>query len=270
MDTALFHTRPDGQSLQAAYRSDRYWVVCRTCRKRHEFVPVSTAHRTQMFADFAVRHPEERGCYVALYTPEEIERLARRTERRRKARHESVLNYAHNASVLLAFQGSDQSVDLTSFNSLASSATAGWSSHYVDNSSNLYLDLIAYIKIAAVNTAPASNKAFYLYGATSLNTTDLPCSGASSGNTVPNSSTTSAALTFPSISTPLPSLFPTVRVIPYPVQNVANTTAGITTARAFGGILALYVWWPLLNFSSMTIAASGNVFKYRGVYNTVA
>lgn len=248
-------------------RHDGDWVACWTCRRRH---PLRGTNADHDYADFACRHLTEHGCIVLRLSQEQMRRIVNRAQARRRLRHDSILNFVDNASVLEAFQSSDQSVDLTSFNSLASSATAGWCSHYVDNSSNLYQDLLAYVKIAAVNTAPGSNKAFYIFGAEALNTTDLPCSGASSGNTVPNSSSTSAALTFPSIVTPLPCLFPTVKILPYPVQNIANTHPLFPFARAFGGWLGLYNWWPMINYSSMTIAASGNVFKYRGVYNTVA
>lgn len=240
---------------------------CYTCRKEH---PLRANNADQDYADFAFRHKAENGCVVVRLAPWQTKLMFQRAQRERYARHMAMKGFSHNASVLEAFQSSDQSVDLTSFNSLASSATAGWSSHYIDNSSNLYLDDIAYIKFAAVNTAPASNKAYYLYGASALNTTDLPASGASTSNTVPNSSSTSAALNFPSISTPLACLFPIVRVIPYPVQNITNTTTVFSLARAFGGFLGLFFWYPLLNFTGMTIAASGNVFKRRGVYNTVA
>ncbi|HKU55072.1 MAG TPA: hypothetical protein VJP60_06890, partial [Rhizomicrobium sp.] len=46
---------------------------------------------------------------------------------------------------------------------MASSATAGWKSNAIDNSSNLYDDALVSIELAAVNTAPANNKAVYLY-----------------------------------------------------------------------------------------------------------
>lgn len=254
-------------------RDDREWAVCYNCPRKHGANvrhPLRANNADHDYSDFSIRHPTEQGHVVVRVGPEYMERVTRRAERRRKLRHDSILNFVDNASVLEAFQSSDQSIDLTSFNSLASSATAGWSSHYTDNSSNLYLDDLAYLKIAAVNTAPANNKAHYLFGASNINTTDLPSTGAASGNTVANSSTTSATLTFPSVATPLPCILPIVKVIPYPVQNAANTTGIFSLAPAFGGYLGLYFWYALLNYSGMTIAASGNVFKRRGVYSTVA
>jgi hypothetical protein len=46
---------------------------------------------------------------------------------------------------------------------LANSATAGWKSNAIDNSSNLYLDALVHCDFAAVNTAPANSKAIFLY-----------------------------------------------------------------------------------------------------------
>lgn len=259
--------RGNGFNAKKLILSDDEIVACFTCRKIHSLRGNNADHD---YADFTCRHPIEDGHIVLRMTQTHLKAVIDREQNCRIKNHELIKGFTHNASVLEAFQSSDQSIDLTSFNSLAASATAGWSSHWIDNSSNLYIDDIAYIKIAAVNTAPANNKAFYIYGASNINTTDLPSTGAASGNTVANSSTTSATLTFPSIATPLACVLPTVRIIPYPVQNAANTTSIVSLARAFGGYLGLYFWYAMLNYSGMTIAASGNVFKRRGVYNTVA
>lgn len=260
-------------------RDDREWAVCFNCPRKHGANvrhPLRGNNADHDYQDFAVRHPMEQGHVVVRVGPDYMERAVRRAERRRKLRHDSILNFVDNASVLEAFQSSDQSMTLTTwFNSLASSATAGGSSAYIDNSSNLYLDLMTYVKIAAVNTAPANNKAFYIWAASMLLTsaapTDLPSTGAASGGTVANSSSTPAALTFPSVATPLPcTLGQPVRVIPYPVQNAVNTTPLFGVAKASDGNLGLFQWLALLNYSGMTIASSGNLVAYRGIYNTVA
>jgi hypothetical protein len=249
-----------GLPLLPLYRSDRWWAVCRTCRKRHPFRPASDLHRAQAYEDFAGRH---RGHVVALLSPADVERLARRTEARRRARGDSVLHYAGNADVKLAFQAADQSLTITALNSLANSATAGWGSEAIDNSANLYLDYLTAIKLAAVNTAPASDKVFYVFTATALNTTDLPNTGASGVL-----ATTQAALTFPNVSTG-PCNLPLLQAVPYITQNVAIQTPLFSTARAFGGLIGPYLWYALVNFSGMTIAATGNAWKVRGVYATV-
>lgn len=253
---------PGGFPAAEAYRSERWWACCRTCRKRHEFYPASDWHRAQVFQDFAAYHPESAGCYVYLLTPERVEQAARRAERRRKLLRMS-RRYAHNASVLLAFQGSDQSLTITALNSLASSATAGWGSAAIDNSTNLYLDYMTAIALAAVSTAPSSDKVFYVFTATALNTTDLPTTG---NGTL---ATTQGALTYPNVSTG-PCNLPQLTQIPYITQNVAIQTPLFSTARAFGGLVGLQLWYGMVNFSGMTIAAASNAWKYRGAYSTVA
>jgi hypothetical protein len=249
-----------GLPLLPLYRSDSWWAVCRTCRKRHSFRPASDVHRAQAYEDFAARHL---GHILVLMSPADVERLARRAEARRRARHDSVLNYAGNADVKLAFQAADQSLTITALNSLISSTTVGWGSDAIDNSANLYLDYLTAITFAAVNTAPGSDKAVYIFTATALNTTDRPNTGASGVL-----GTAQASLVFPNITTG-PCNLPLLQVVPYITQNVATQTSLFSTARAFGGLIGLQLWYAVVNFSGAAIAASGNAWKYRGVYATV-
>lgn len=196
-----------------------------------------------------------------------MEQMVRRAEERRK-RNRFSERFLDNASVLEAFQSSDQSLDLTSWNSLANSATAGWCSNYWDNSANLYLDYLIAVTLSLVNTAPGSDQYWYFFNASSINTTDRPATGAS-GGVAPNSSTTAATLTFPSIST-TPPVFPYAWKQPYNTQNIAQQSPLFSYSRCVGGWCGLYNWLPAINFSGMTNGASGNAIKYRGVYNTVA
>lgn len=271
LDAAAGRRRGDGVSLREMLRDDREWVVCFSCPKKHGRSvrhPLRGDDADHDYADFACRHPAADGHVVVRVGPEQMRRMVACAERRKRLRHDSVLSFVDNASVLEAFQSSDQSLNLTSFNSLASSATAGWSSNYIDNSANLYLDYLFAVTLAVINTAPGSDQYFYFFAAASFNTTDLPSTGAASG-TCANSSTTAAALTFPSIST-TPPVFPYAWKQPYNTQNVAQQSPVFSYARALGGWCGLFNWLPAINFSGMTIAASGNALKYRGVYNTVA
>jgi hypothetical protein len=258
----IINTKPEGFSASQLYKSERHWAVCRTCRKRHEFYPSSDEHRTQVFADFEFRHPQSKGCYTVLLNPDYIESLARRVEKKKKVCREAK-SYSHNASVLLAFQASDQSLTITALNSLANSATAGWGSAVIDNSSNLYLDYLTALTLDPANTAPGSDKVFYIFTATALNTTDLPTTG---NGTL---ATTQGALTFPNVSTG-PCNLPQLTQIPYITQDIAIQTPLFSTARAFGGLIGLQLWYALVNFSGAALSATGNAWKYRGVYNTIA
>jgi len=150
---------------------------------------------------------------------------------------------------------------LTSAN-LASSATAGWQSDGQDNTTNLYLDAIVQVKLAAVNTAPASSKAIFLYafGVADGATTDYGSTGAAA---VTGSVGT---LTFPDVtanSVPCPVL----GIIPYPTQNVAIISQPFSIARAFGGILPAKYAIGMVNFSGMTLNITS--IKIVPVYSTV-
>jgi hypothetical protein len=168
------------------------------------------------------------------------------------------------AVVLQAFQGI-QTFTITSLNSLASSLTAGWGSAAVDNSATLYLDAFVQVNLAAVNTAPASLKAVYVYayGLTDPAGTNYTNTGAASG--VPG---TQGALTFPDI-TANPVNMPLIGVVPTSVQNIAMNSPPFSVAKAFGGWMPQKWGVAIVNASGVTIAASGNSVQYTGIYNTV-
>ena len=264
---ALAGRRPEGGFAAAALlRDDREWAACWACRRKH---PLRTGNADHDYADFAARHPTSRGCIVLRLGPEQLERSARRAERRKRAMREAVAGFLHNASVLEAFQGSDQSLDLTGFNSLASSVTAGWCSTWIDNSANLYLEYLSEIVLANVNTAAAGQKALYVWTCGVLNTTDtLPTNTA--GNAVTNSAATAAALTFLDFTANPTGFFGPIQAVPYITTNKWAQAGAFPMSQAFNGWPPRFFWFPFINNAGPTIAASGNSWKYRGVYATVA
>lgn len=155
----------------------------------------------------------------------------------------------------------ETALTVTNLHSLASSATAGWSSASIDNSSTLYFDALVAVHIAAVNTAPGSDKTIYVFAYGSTDGSIFTSTG-TSGGTVG----TEGALTFPSVST-LPILMPLIGKVAYPVQNKALDGGPFSVRRAFGGVLPKYWGVAILNFSGFTLAASGNTVKWMGVYN---
>lgn len=159
------------------------------------------------------------------------------------------------------------SLTITNLNSLASSATAGWKSDAIDNTAGLFIDFLVQMKLAAVNTAPANNQAFYLFASGLLDDAgaDYATTGASGG--APDG--TEGTLTFPSITAASISL-PLLGAIPYTTQNVAIVSPVFSVAALFGGNIPPKFVLALLNYSGMTIAAAGNWVKVRGVYRTVA
>lgn len=59
--------------------------------------------------------------------------------------------------------GSTNVLAVTALQSLASSATAGWKSTKVSNLSTLYTDYEIFVKLTTANTAPANDKAMYVF-----------------------------------------------------------------------------------------------------------
>ena len=59
--------------------------------------------------------------------------------------------------------GTDVVLAVTALQSLGSSATVGWKSALTDNTSTLALDYEVYVSLTTANTAPANDKAVYVY-----------------------------------------------------------------------------------------------------------
>lgn len=170
-------------------------------------------------------------------------------------------------SLILEAFGSVVSLTITDLNSLASSVTAGWMSAAIDNTSNLYLDYLVQIKLAAVNTSPSSQKALFLYAAPVVDdtTNDYATTGAASGG---GPTGTEGTITFPDI-TANPVNIPLIGVVPYVGQNAVIISPAFSVAAAFNDVIPPKFVLALINASGMTIAAAGNYVKVRGVYRTV-
>lgn len=144
---------------------------------------------------------------------------------------------------------------------LATSATAGWKSNAIDNSSNLYQDALVMVKLAAVNTAPANSKAIFLFAFSLIEGTSY---GSTGDGTIDGSEGT---VTFPDVSA-LPVVAPLLGVIPYPAQNKAINSPAFSVAACFGGILPVKWCIGMVNHSGMTLNVT-DIF-YIEKYLTVA
>lgn len=164
------------------------------------------------------------------------------------------------ASVKQAF-GSATAFTKTNAN-IASSATAGWMSNAIDNATNLYLDALVHVELAAVNTAPANSKAIYLY-AYAL---DDAAGSAYTSTGAAAISGSEGTVTFPDITT-LGTPLPILGIIPYSVQNIANNAGPFSVAACFGGVLPPKWGIAMINHSGMTLSVTN--IKYIEVYNTV-
>ena len=66
--------------------------------------------------------------------------------------------------------GSYTAITVTNLQSLASSATAGWQSGRISNISTKALDYNIFVKLTTANTAPANDKAAYVYISPAMST----------------------------------------------------------------------------------------------------
>lgn len=148
-----------GLSARELLRDDREWVVCYRCRKKH---PLRGNCADADYLDFHARHQPSQGCIVARVGPVAMEEMVRRAERRKRRLRHAVADFLHNASVLEAW-GSLNLMSIANFG-LSNSATAGWSSQWVQNvSSPLYLDYQLDLNITTWTGTPANNDALYFF-----------------------------------------------------------------------------------------------------------
>lgn len=147
---------------------------------------------------------------------------------------------------------------VTNLNSLASSATAGWQSAVVDNSSNLYEDAHVQVVLDFANTAPANSKACYLYAYSALETTYTnPASG------------TEGTITLTDVTT-TPQNLKLIGTIPYNTADEVVESSVFSVGQAFGGTLPIKWGLVLINHTGAAIAASGNTVKWVGIKRTIA
>jgi hypothetical protein len=265
LDALAERRRAGGFGVRDLLRDDREWVVCFQCRKKH---PLRGNNARQDYLDFAERHPYSRGCVSVRLGPDAMRAALVRDQAMRKAGQKAVRRITDNASVLEAYQ-TGQTLDLTAIG-IATSVTAGWCSNWIDNSSNLYLDILFWYYSQAVNTAASSQKEHVLFAPGSFASTDLPTNTA--GNAVTNSSTTSATLTFLDY-TANDTGFPLVRRVPYITTNKAIQSGLFGIAKAHDAGCPLFTWLALINAAGPTIGTGGGTptkIAYRGIYNTVA
>ena len=152
-----------------------------------------------------------------------------------------------------------QTMTVTNLHSLASSATAGWQSAVVDNTTNLYLDSLVQVVCDFANTAPANERGVYVfaYGGIETGVYSNPASGSEGTITLVSVVTTPQALR-------------QIGFLPYTTQDEVAESSPMSVAAGFGGVLPPFWGLVLINFSGAALAASLNTVKYRGVYANVS
>ncbi len=245
-------------------------AVCHTCQLRHP------CFSHQGYLDFCNRHVGHAVSYLnrdhlhdrfrsplAAWDPRKLVQSAfgaASTWLLRQAMGEmyGVADYKPNADVKQAFQAV-QTMTVTNLHSLASSATAGWQSGAVDNSSNLYLDDLFQFTLDFANTAPANSKCVFLFASHSID----------GGTTYTNPADgTQGTCTFVDVTT-TPQRMPSLGQIPYITADEIAKSRSLSMAATNCGVLPGFYSVALINHTGAALAASGNAVKHQGVFATV-
>ena len=152
-----------------------------------------------------------------------------------------------------------QTLTVTNLHSLGSSATAGWQSAVVDNTSNLYLDALVQVVLDHANTSPGSSRQSFVFA----------FGGIESGVYSNPASWSEGTITLVDVTT-TPQNLRLIGSIPYTTQDEVAESSPMSVAAAFGGVLPPYWGLVIINHSGAAYAASGNTVKYRPVYSTAA
>lgn len=146
----------------------------------------------------------------------------------------------------------ESSLTVTNLHSLANSATAGWQSDAIDNTSNLYIDAEINIVLDFANTAPANSRGVYVFMMRGVGTTYTnPTSG------------TEGTITLPDV-TANPLSLQQVAFIPYVTQDeIVEFIFRVKDLPPKWGIV-------LMNYSGAALHSSGNSVKYTGITYTTA
>ena len=151
--------------------------------------------------------------------------------------------------------GAAVSMTVTNLHSLASSATAGWQSAVVDNTTDEHLDALVQVKLDFANTSPANSKGVYVfaYGGIESGVYSNPASGSEGSITLLD-------------VTANPQNLKLIGFIPYTTADEVAESSPMSVAAAFGGVLPPYWGVALINHSGAALASSGNTVKYVPVY----
>lgn len=154
--------------------------------------------------------------------------------------------------------GSSTSMTVTNLNSLANSQTAGWQSARVDLTAG-YTDVLISVKLTMANTAPANDKAAYVYvvpwyydGSTWFANTGgvtTVVSGSEGTYTLAN-----------------PNDFLLGRPINYTTQQQVLQTS-FNLSSVFGNTMPSGFSLVIIDYTGAAISGSGNVVQYRLVNN---
>lgn len=160
--------------------------------------------------------------------------------------------------------GSYTALTVTNLQSLASSSTAGWRSALIDNQSSVKaLDYEVFVKLTTANTAPANDKAMYVYAVPAI-TTDGGTTWLLSDQGTTTLPTTSEGTT--TIATP--NDLRLMGVLNYTTQNM-TVQGHFNLSNAVGNSMPDGFSIIIVNYSGAALS-TGCVVAYRAITQTIA
>ena len=161
--------------------------------------------------------------------------------------------------------GTYTALAVTGLNALASSATVGWQSTKVDNTSTLAIDYEVLINFAATTGTVASDKALYFYVVPWVNSGALVPAADFGTVTLPTGTDAAATISATTNSMKGPYVLP--------IAIVGQLPKGFfTISQMCGGVVPDAWSLMVINFAGIALAASGttNVIGYRPITYTNA
>lgn len=167
------------------------------------------------------------------------------------------------ATINIAY-GSYTAMTVTNLQSLASSATAGWQSARVDNQTSVKaLDYEIFVKLTTANTAPANDKAAYIYISPAITTDGGTTWLQSDQGTATLPTGTEGTTTIAS-----PNDLKLLGVLSYTTQQMVMQ-GGFLLSNAVGQSMPDGFSIIIINFTGAALSTSC-VVAYRSITNTVA
>ncbi len=153
--------------------------------------------------------------------------------------------------------GTHTALTITNLNSLASSQTAGWQSIRISNLTNLAVDYEIAIKLTMADTAPANDKAVYVYISPAYYDGSAWYQSDGGTATLPSGEEGTYTIALPNNLKLLGSLnYTTQKMVLQGVFYLTNTI-GNTLPDGFSIII--------VNYSGAAIAATGNMVAYKPI-----
>lgn len=154
------------------------------------------------------------------------------------------------------------SMTVTNLNSVANSATVGWQSIRVSNVSAKASDYKISVKLTMANTAPANDKAVYVYVCPHYTTDGGSTWLAASQGTTTLPTGSEGATTIAS-----PNNLRLLGVLSYTTQNMVLQD-NFLISNAFGNVMPDGFQIIIIDYSGAAISASGNSVHYSPIYKT--